>query len=63
MSSKSGLVQHFPKQVSHPDAGGIGGAGQAGTRDARNTPPQQQQKLDDCPTRAAQARMQFGSSL
>lgn len=63
MSSKAGLVQHFPKQVSHPDAGGIGGTGQVGTGDAPNTTHQQQQKPGDCPTRAAQARMQFGSSL
>lgn len=63
MSSKVDLGQYFSKQVSHEHAGGTGGTGQVGTRDARNTTPQQQQKPDDCPTRAAQARMQFGSSL
>ena len=62
MSSKVGLGQHFPKQVSHEHAGGIGGTGQAGTAshsgDRVLLLPVQNKNNSYCAVRAAQAQAQ-----
>ncbi len=59
MSSKAGLGQHFPKQVSHEHAGGIGGTGQAGTAPHSGDFLPVQNKHDyHCPVRRAQAQAQ-----